>query len=564
MKKNNSPEPSLKEVLQTNMAKQYRKAAKREQRFAVVYTRVSSQEQAENNSSLEIQLKLCREYAQRQGLFIKEYFGGTYESAKTDGRKEFQRMLSFVKKDRDIAYIIVYNYDRFSRTGPAAAQLSDELRKLGIMVKSVTQDIDSSTPSGRLQENFFHLFNNYDNQQRANRTSTNTREVMLKGYWPYATPLGYQNLKPKHRACDHQYIITPEGELLKKAFHWKADGVMTNKEIIDKLSVRGLRLTEKNFRWVISNVFYAGYVTGKLVEGKLINGQHPPLIDLKTFLAANNLLKNDPIAGIVKHHQQEELPLKIFTMEENSLSPFTGYLKKGNWYYKARTKGVGVNVSAKKLNQQFEGLLKEFEYKKEYKERLKKALLERLKNQMAESLEQGVQLKKRLSETKNLLEKVEERYAIGEISRAIYEKVAGKYEAEMEVLEKELREKSFDSSNLEKAVEKGLQMAQNLSQLWALADFVGKQRLQYLIFPEVILYSKENEALRTQRINALFEAIGPLKQDYEENKKGNSEKNCLLSYSVPRTGFEPAHLAAPPPEDGASTNFATWASGVQI
>jgi hypothetical protein len=29
---------------------------------------------------------------------------------------------------------------------------------------------------------------------------------------------------------------------------------------------------------------------------------------------------------------------------------------------------------------------------------------------------------------------------------------------------------------------------------------------------------------------------------------------------VPGTGFEPAHLAAPPPEDGASTNFATRAS----
>ena len=28
---------------------------------------------------------------------------------------------------------------------------------------------------------------------------------------------------------------------------------------------------------------------------------------------------------------------------------------------------------------------------------------------------------------------------------------------------------------------------------------------------------------------------------------------------VPRTGFEPAHLAALPPEDSASTNFATWA-----
>gem|GEM_PF-3492341 len=32
-----------------------------------------------------------------------------------------------------------------------------------------------------------------------------------------------------------------------------------------------------------------------------------------------------------------------------------------------------------------------------------------------------------------------------------------------------------------------------------------------------------------------------------------------LSNFVPGTGFEPAHLAAPPPEDGASTNFATRA-----
>ena len=35
------------------------------------------------------------------------------------------------------------------------------------------------------------------------------------------------------------------------------------------------------------------------------------------------------------------------------------------------------------------------------------------------------------------------------------------------------------------------------------------------------------------------------------------------AFNVPGTGFEPAHLAAPPPEDGASTNFATRA-GVQI
>ena len=36
------------------------------------------------------------------------------------------------------------------------------------------------------------------------------------------------------------------------------------------------------------------------------------------------------------------------------------------------------------------------------------------------------------------------------------------------------------------------------------------------------------------------------------------------TFNVPGTGFEPAHLAAPPPEDGASTNFATWARAANI
>jgi hypothetical protein len=49
-----------------------------------------------------------------------------------------------------------------------------------------------------------------------------------------------------------------------------------------------------------------------------------------------------------------------------------------------------------------------------------------------------------------------------------------------------------------------------------------------------------------------------------ETKRERVLEIALLSLSlsriVPGTGFEPAHLAAPPPEDGASTNFATRAS----
>ncbi len=532
---------ALEKLLQERTVSQFKKEIKREKNFAVVYTRVSSQEQADNNSSLETQLKICREYAGREGIIIKQFFGGTYESAKNDERKEFQRMLAYARKDKDIAFIIVYNYDRFSRTGALAAQLCTELAAIGISVRSALQPIDSSTPTGKLQENLLHLFNNYDNQQRSSRTSTNTREIMLKGYWTYHTPMGYDNLKAKHRACEHQYVINDAGKWLKKAFMLKAEGVLTNKEIIEQLNRKGVALTEKNFRWVISNPFYAGYVTGKLVDGKLIKGHHPALIDLKTFLKANSMLSAEPTTGIAKTHRVEEAPLKIFVKDEISACPLTAYLKKGHWYYKTRNKSGKLNINAAKLNNQFENLLGQFEYKKKYKDQLKKTLVNKLNSKLEQKLKDSVQLRKRITELSNQLEKIEERFALGVLTKDLYEKIASKKKEESSKLDQELRGSSIDRSNLNLIVEKGLGIAEKLSQLWVSRDFVNKQRLQYLVFPDGILYNKEKGTYRTEQINSIFAEIPPLARVLEKNKKGNFKKNCLKSCSVPGTGIEPAH-----------------------
>ncbi|MCU7551505.1 hypothetical protein OCK74_20455 [Chitinophagaceae bacterium LB-8] len=62
-------------------------------------------------------------------------------------------------------------------------------------------------------------------------------------------------------------------------------------------------------------------------------------------------------------------------------------------------------------------------------------------------------------------------------------------------------------------------IAQNISGLWLSSDFEWKQKLQYLVFPEGVVYSKKNEAVRIGRINSLFAAIEPLKRDLEENEK---------------------------------------------
>ena len=115
---------------------------------AVIYTRVSSVDQ-EDNTSLSSQKRYCENYADKKGLNVIGYFGGTHESAKTDDRKEFNKMLTFVKRTKNVSYVIVYSYERFSRSGMNGAQIADDLLKqYGVITLVFSQVLDPSTPAG--------------------------------------------------------------------------------------------------------------------------------------------------------------------------------------------------------------------------------------------------------------------------------------------------------------------------------------------------------------------------------------------------------------------------------
>jgi site-specific DNA recombinase len=138
------------------------------------------------------------------------------------------------------------------------------------------------------------------------------------------------------------------------------------------------------------------------------------------------------------------------------------------------------------------------------------------------------------------LDTIEEKFVLGDITKELYQKFSAKYTEEIGVLEAELAKSDVDGSNLEKAVEKCLLIAQNISGAWVGADYTAKQRLQSLVFPDGILYSKKKGAVRTERVHTLFSEIEPPVSVTAKNKKGNPTKDCLKYHPVPRTGFEPA------------------------
>ena len=109
-----------------------------ERKVAALWTRVSTEKQERNNCSLENQQRICKEYAERHGITIKKEFGGTHESAKTEG-KMYREMIAEVARDKEINIILVYSFDRFSRAGEEAIMTKAFLKTQGIYVISATQ-----------------------------------------------------------------------------------------------------------------------------------------------------------------------------------------------------------------------------------------------------------------------------------------------------------------------------------------------------------------------------------------------------------------------------------------
>ena len=79
-----------------------------------------------------------------------------------------------------------------------------------------------------------------------------------------------------------------------------------------------------------------------------------------------------------------------------------------------------------------------------------------------------------------------------------------------------------------------------------------KEKLQRLVFPKGIIYTKKKEAFRTEKVNSIFALIADAAKGSEENKKGTTKALPCLSPSAEREGFEP-------PEVLPSTVFKTAA-----
>ncbi len=508
---------------------------------AVIYTRVSHASQ-EDNTSLESQLKYCENFAQKKGLQVVGYFGGTYESAKTDERKEFNRMLKFIKQSRNVSYVVVYSYERFSRSGVGGAKIADDLLKNnGIVTLAVTQELDPTTSSGSFQQKILFLFGQMDNEMRRDKTVTGMSELLRKGYTPYSIPRGYRNLN-RGKAVDQKIVVNEEGELIKMAFNWKVKHDMCNSEIVSKLNSMGMEIDQRRLGEIFGNPYYCGIIVSKMIPGEIIEGKHEPIVSRELFLQANKVITDKRHHPLIYKESDDNMPLKRFVRCSACSAPMTGFLvkRKGLYYYKCRTEGCRHTISAEKLHGEFAEVLSGFQIEKCDIPLVEGAMLEYYDLYFEEQLKNIQLTKKRLTELKQNLQAVKEQFALGKIEAALFSEFAEKYKTEISEIEENAKITQEGSSNLKKCLKHVLKFCLKPLSLWASKDSRSKSAIQKFIFPDGISLCKQTKRLQTTSINPLFAPIAELVRLLTENKKGQLIFHDQLSFRVTSEGVKPS------------------------
>ena len=116
-------------------------------RTIALYARVSTRDHGQD---LDLQLVPLREWAAAHGDRVIEY-ADRASAADQRGRTEWRRLLDDVRHPlRRPSVVAVWKLDRAFRSSREAANTLAELRDLGVDFVSITQPIDTTSPTGRL------------------------------------------------------------------------------------------------------------------------------------------------------------------------------------------------------------------------------------------------------------------------------------------------------------------------------------------------------------------------------------------------------------------------------
>ena len=141
-----------------------------------LYVRVSTSDKGQDP---ELQLSPLRDYAKARGWETTDYLD-VGESGASAYRPALSHLLEDARK-RKIDGVLVWKLDRLGRNLRSLLDYLEEFRVLGVQFCSLTENLDFSTPSGRVMATLVGVFAEYERDLLRERVRAGLQNARNKG-----------------------------------------------------------------------------------------------------------------------------------------------------------------------------------------------------------------------------------------------------------------------------------------------------------------------------------------------------------------------------------------------
>ena len=336
-----------------------------------IYVRVSTDDQKENGYSIDSQLRMIKEYCERNNYIIVSIYNDAGYSGKDLMRPEMQRLLKDIKSKK-IDKLIAIKVDRLTRNNFDGFWLLNYCEQYDVKIELILEPYDVSTANGEMIFGMNLVFGQRERKEIGARTKRAMEEMALEHIHPNKAPFGYT----RNKETGHLEIEPIEAQVVKEIFDLCKKGHST-RNIATIMKDNNAYL--KNGKWRSDRVYKI--LTNSIYIGKFEYGKYKrkpqdilrvdnycePIIDKKVWNLTRTTLEKNKHPNYGEH-------IHLFTnlvkcpLCGNILSSTISYKKDKNnnriEYYHVTFKNVncknkGLHYSSDKIEKKLGRILNE-------------------------------------------------------------------------------------------------------------------------------------------------------------------------------------------------------------
>ena len=335
-----------------------------------IYVRVSTDDQRDNGYSIDSQLRMIKEYCEKNDYSIVDVYNDAGYSGKDLMRPEMQRLLADIKSKK-IDKLIAIKVDRLTRNNYDGFWLLNYCEEHDVKIELILEPYDVSTANGEMIFGMNLVFGQRERKEIGARTKRAMEEMALEKIHPSKAPYGYI----RNKETGHLEIEPIEAQVVKEIFELCKQGNSTrniatimkdNKAYLKQGKWASDRVYKILTNSIYIGIFEYGKYKRKSQDILRVENYCEPIIDETTWNATRNVLVKNKhsnygeyihlFSGLVK------CPIcgNIMSSSESFKYP-NGKLKV---YYHLRCKdhnckGFGLHYNTEKIESKIKRILEE-------------------------------------------------------------------------------------------------------------------------------------------------------------------------------------------------------------